>query len=470
MIVIKKNRPPVASRWLNARPGRVIASSFLLVIITGTILLMMPFAAQNRQSVGLLQALFTATSATCVTGLVTVDTATHWSIFGKIVIISLIQIGGLGLVTITSFFYSFVRRKASLKTMVLTQESTASFGFADVMRLVRKIVLITLSIEVTGGIILSAQYIPGEGWLNGLGKGFFQSISSFCNAGFDLTGDTASGPFSSLVGLNHNPAIILTTALLIVIGGLGFVVWSDLINLRKTRKLLFHSKVVLFVSGILILSGTVFFLVTEYTNQSHPYALGSLPAAERPLAALFQAITPRTAGFNSIDQASMHETSKFMTIILMFIGAAPGSTGGGIKVSTFAIVVATIIADLHGRDNIVLFRHRLPRETFTKAFAIIGMAMGLVLACTMILSYIERDALDAGRFHFIDLLFESVSAFATVGLSSAGTPNLQQASWSVLIPVMYIGRVGPAAFAIGLTLKGMSHKEPIHPEGRLLVG
>jgi len=210
--------------------------------------------------------------------------------------------------------------------------------------------------------------------------------------------------------------------------------------------------------------------VTEYTNQSNPYALGSLPAAERPLAALFQAITPRTAGFNSIDQASMHETSKFMTIILMFIGAAPGSTGGGIKVSTFAIVVATIIADLHGRDNIVLFRHRLPRETFTKAFAIIGMAMGLVLACTMILSYIERDALDAGRFHFIDLLFESVSAFATVGLSSAGTPNLQQASWSVLIPVMYIGRVGPAAFAIGLTLKGMSHKEPIHPEGRLLVG
>ena len=470
MIVIKKNHTPVATRWLYAKPGRVIATSFLLVILTGTALLAMPFASQDRQSIGFLQALFTATSATCVTGLVTVDTATHWSIFGKMVIISLIQIGGLGLVTITSFFYSFIRRKASLKTMVLTQESTASFGFADVMRLVRKIVLITFSIEFAGGVILSSRFIPRYGWLKGIGRGFFQAVSSFCNAGFDLHGDSAPGKFSSLVSWNNEPAVILTTGLLIVIGGLGFVVWSDLLKLPISRKLQFHSKVVLMMTGTLILTGMVFFLFTEYTNQSSDWSLGSLPPWQRPIAALFQSITPRTAGFNTIDQASLHESSKFMTVILMFIGAAPGSTGGGIKVSTFAVVIATIAADLRGRENIVLFKHRLPRETFTKAFAIIGLAMGIVLTATMLLSFIERAALDAGQFKFIDILFEAVSAFATVGLSSAGTPDLQPSSWAVLIPAMYIGRVGPAAFALGLTMRSGVHKEPIHPEGRTLVG
>ena len=470
MIVIKKNRTPAVSRWIYARPGRVIATSFLLVILTGAALLTLPFASQNRQSTDFLQALFTATSATCVTGLVTVDTATHWSIFGKVVIISLIQIGGLGLVTITSFFYSFVRRKASLKTMVLTQESTASFGFADVMRLVRKIIAITFSIEFIGGVLMSSRFIPKFGLVKGLGKGFFQSISAFCNAGFDLQGDSETGPFSSLVGWNNEPVVILTTGLLIVIGGLGFVVWSDILNLRRSGKLQFHSKVVLFMTGTLILTGTVFFLVTEYQNQSSTWSMGSLPAAERPLAALFQSITPRTAGYNSIDQASLHDSSKFMTVVLMFIGAAPGSTGGGIKVSTFAVVIATILSDIRGRDNIVLFSHRLPRETFTKAFAIIGLAMGIVLVSTMILSYIERAGLDAGRYSFLDLLFESTSAFGTVGLSSAGTPSLQPASWAVLIPGMYLGRVGPASFALGLALRNFAHKEPIHPEGRTLVG
>ena len=363
MIVTKKSHPNHASRWLNAKPGRVIVSTFFLVIMIGTVLLSLPFASQNGTSIGILRALFTATSATCVTGLVVVDTATHWTIFGKFVIIALIQIGGLGLVTITSFFYSFMRKKASLRTLVVTQESTANFGFADVLRLVRKIVLITFTVEITGGLILSWRFIPKYGWVSGIGRGFFQAISSFCNAGFDLHGDSESGPFSSLVAWNGDPVVILTTGLLIIIGGLGFVVWSDLLSFKKTKRLNFHSKVILIMTGSLLLVGTAFFLIAEYENRSGSHSLGSLPAWQRPLAAFFQSLTPRTAGFNTIDQATLTNSSKLMSIILMFIGAAPGSTGGGIKVSTFAIIMATILSDIRGKEDIVLLRHRLPRET-----------------------------------------------------------------------------------------------------------
>ncbi len=470
MIVVKKNRPNPASRWLNARPGRVIVTSFLLVILVGACLLTLPFASKNGQSVGFLRALFTATSATCVTGLVVVDTATYWTLFGKMVIISLIQIGGLGLVTITSFFYSFMRKKASLRTLVITQESTASFGFADVLRLVRKIITITFTVEIIGGIILSWRFIPAYGWISGIGKGFFQSVSAFCNAGFDLHGDSASGPFSSLVAWNGDPIVILTTGLLIVIGGLGFVVWSDMLSFKKIRRLNFHSKVVLLMTGILILVGAAFFLVVEYNNRLSDYSLGSLPAWQRPVAALFQSITPRTAGFNSIDQATLTDSSKLMSIILMFIGAAPGSTGGGIKITTFAVIMATIISDVRGQDNIVLFRHRLSRETFTRAFVIVGLAMSIVISASMLMSFIENAALEAGRFSFLDLVFESTSAFATVGLSSANTPTLQPASWTVLIPAIYLGRVGPASFAISLAMQKASKRELVHPEGKTLVG
>jgi trk system potassium uptake protein len=470
MIVQKKSHTNFFVHWLTARPGRIIATSFLLVILIGSFLLSLPFASQDGHSVGYLKALFVATSATCVTGLVVVDTATSWTIFGKFVIITLIQIGGLGLVTLTSFFYSFMRRKFSLKTLVITQESTANFGFADVLNLVRKIITITFIIEIIGGLILSWRFIPKYGWIDGIGKGFFQSVSAFCNAGFDLHGDSEGGPFCSLVRWNGDPFVILTTGLLIVVGGLGFVVWSDLLEYRKDRKLNFHTKVVLTMTGILILVGTVFFLIVEFNNVRNAYSLGSLPAWQRPLAALFQSITPRTAGFNSIDQASMTDSSKLLTTFLMFIGAAPGSTGGGIKVSTFAVILATVLSDVVGRDDIVLFRHRLSRETFTRSIAIMGLAAAIVLIASLAMSFIERAALESGKFSFLDLVFEATSAFGTVGLSSAGTPVLQPASWAVLIPAMYLGRVGPASFAISLMMMKASKREMVYPEGKTLVG
>jgi trk system potassium uptake protein len=470
MIVVKKSNQNQATRWLNARPGRIISLSFLVVILIGAGLLMLPVSSLDGRSVGFLKALFTATSATCVTGLVVVDTATHWTVFGKVVVISLIQIGGLGLVTITSFFYSFMRRKFTLKTLVITQESTANFGFNDVLALVRKIIIITFSVELAGGLILSWRFIPQFGWLDGIGKGFFQSISAFCNAGFDLLGDSAGGPFCSLTRWNGDPVVILTTGLLIVVGGLGFIVWSDLLDFGKNKKINFHSRVVLIMTGLLVLIGTIFFLVAEFNNQRSAYSLGSLPAWQRPFAAIFQSITPRTAGFNSIDQSSLHDSSKLMTTILMFIGAAPGSTGGGIKVSTFAVIMATIFSDVSGKDSIVLFRHRLPRETFTRAIAIMGLALTIVISDSLLMSFIENAALQSGRFEFLDLIYEATSAFGTVGLSSVNTATLMPASWAVLIPAIYLGRVGPASFAISMTMMKPIRRDLVYPEGKTLVG
>lgn len=470
MVIVKKNKSSLITRWINARPARMILASFLLVILIGTFLLVLPLAAKDGQSIGFLRALFTATSATCVTGLVVVDTATHWSTFGKGVILALIQIGGLGLVTIASFFYGFIRRKASLRTMVATQESTANFGFSDVMHLVRKIILITFSIELAGAVILSWRMIPRYGVFDGIKKGLFQSISAFCNAGFDLHGDTASGPFSSLLAWNNDPVLIAVTGLLIIIGGLGFVVWSDLLGFRRQRKLNFHTKIVLLMTAALLVTGTLFFLLTEGHNRSGAYTLGSLPAWQRPLAAFFQSLTARTAGFNTIDQAALTDSSKLMTMILMFIGAAPGSTAGGIKITTLAIIIATMLSDIKGRGDIVMLRHRLPRETFTRAFAIFGMALAVVLSGFMAMTFLERSAVTAGRLSVLDLFFEVISAFATVGLSSAGTPDLQPASWAVLIPIMFIGRVGPLSFAVGLAMKTMSRKEAVFPTGKTMVG
>lgn len=471
MAIVKKvKNTNNALKWLNAKPARIIVSSFLLVILLGTLLLALPFATQARQSAGLLKALFTATSATCVTGLVVVDTATHWSSFGKGVILSLIQIGGLGLVTITSFFYSFVRRKARLRTLVVAQQSTANFSFNDVLRLIRRIVLITFTIEFIGGVLLTWRFSRVMPFQKAFTKGFFQSVSAFCNAGFDLQGDTATGPFSSLTGWNDDPIVLMITALLFVIGGLGFVVWSDMLRYPKEKKLNFHSKMVLIMTGGLILFAFVFYLVAEFDNTMSAQAMGSLPVWQRPFAALFQAVTPRTAGFNTIDQASMHDSSKFMTIVMMFIGAAPGSTGGGIKVTTFAVVLATIFSDIRNFDEIILFRHKIAREIFTRSFAIVGLAMTIILTAAMTLSIIERQALDANQFSFLDVLFEASSAFGTVGLSAVGTPNLSPASWSVLIPVMYLGRVGPASFAISLAMHKVTHRELVRPEGKTLVG
>lgn len=453
---------------LQNSPTRLITLSFFFVILVGAILLTLPIASSTGVSHGFLKALFTSTSATCVTGLVVLDTATSWTLFGQLVIIALIQVGGLGLVTITTFFFTILRKKMGLKTMVIAQECTASFSFDEVKSLLRKIIGVTLSIEAIGGLILSIRFIPHFGLLGGIYRGFYQSVSAFCNAGFDLMGKY-SGEYSSLVKWNNDPIVIITTGLLIISGGLGFIVWSDILNLNKVKGLNFHSKLVLKMTAILVFGGMLFFLIAEHGNNATD-SLGTLSPVQQWIAAFFQSVTTRTAGFNSISQSALNESSKIMSSILMFIGASSGSTGGGIKITTFSVIFFFIFSELRGNSEIVMMKRRISRETISKSIIIASLSLSLVILDTMLLTVFERMQLRDHSIATLDLMFEAISAFATVGLSSAGTPTLQPSSWIVLIITMFIGRVGPASFAMALSSRTTNPKEKIYPEAKVIVG
>ena len=468
MIKAKEKRSRVRS--LLSKPARLIALSFISVILVGTLMLMLPVASRDGTSIGFLRALFTAASATCVTGLVVVDTALHWTLFGQIVILSLIQIGGLGIITITTFFFVMARRRLGFKAMIVAQESTASLTFSDVIKLVRRIALITVSIEGIGAILLATRFIPAFGWSKGVFKSIFHAVSAFCNAGFDLMGNTPSGAYSSLTAWNDEPLVLLVVVTLLIIGGLGFLVINSLLEFRKTKSLPYHSRLVLIMTGILLVSGAVYYFLVESGNTSAG-ALGSLPFGQRFLGAFFQSATPRTAGFNTLDQAALTESSKIMTALLMFIGAAPGSTGGGIKVTTFAMLLASMVAELRGYENTILLRHRISRAVFNKSFLIMSLGLMVILVTTLVMTFTERTLLAGGDLNALDLVFEATSAFGTVGLSIAGTQNLSEGSWIMLILSMIIGRVGPASFAISLMQGARPEtRDKVFPDGRCIVG
>ncbi|OPZ89357.1 MAG: Ktr system potassium uptake protein B [Firmicutes bacterium ADurb.Bin419] len=448
------------NKIISLEPTKIIVFSFAAVIFWGAMLLTLPISSNPGQPpVNFLTALFTATSATCVTGLIVVDTATQWSTFGRTVIILLIQIGGLGFITFATFFSVLLGRKVGIKGMVLAQESLNHFSFEGVLRLIKKVVSITFLVELVGAIIFSTRFIPYTGSVpKGIYMAVFQSISSFCNAGFDLVGG-----YRSLTVFNNDPIVLLTTATLIIFGGLGFIVWKDLYEYRKTKKLLVHTKVVLVFTTILLLSGTLLFFVFEYNN---PATLGGLNTQNKLLNAYFQSVTLRTAGFNSIPVLPLNEITKVGNIILMFIGAAPGSTGGGVKVTTFGIIIAAILSQIKGSDETILFKHKVPHNTVNKSLSIIGLSLTLVVTVTTLLLAVE-----ANKFSFIDTLYEVTSAFGTVGISSFGTPALHTVSRIAVIITMFLGRVGPLSFALALTLRNSKKNEDqIYPESKIVVG
>lgn len=464
------NRTPYQrlKNWVFSSPTRTITIGFALTILIGGFLLCLPLAAQSGEWTHPVKAYFTATSATCVTGLIVVDTATYWSHFGQFVIVSLIQIGGLGIVTIMSFFMIAARRKVKFKTMLAMQESTGSDTFVDVKSLVKKILKITFTCEFIGGAILTwrfSQYVP---FLSALRRGFFQSVSAFCNAGFDLWGDVR-GTFTNLNTWNNEPIVLITTAFLIITGGLGFVVWTDVINLRKTRKLHFHSKLVLGATASLLLLGTIAFGLIEWNN-TKTMSMGTLPTWQKPIAAFFQSTTLRTAGFNSIDQVTLFQPSKVISILLMFIGAGPASTGGGIKNTTFAVILFGAFSFLRGKKSPLIGRHKLSNDIFIKSFVIMFLGVSIIGVASFLLLIFERNHILANRFDFIDLVFEACSAFATVGNSTTPTVNLSMASWITLIPCMYLGRVGPASFAMSFNFKTAKAVEAVYPDGKTFVG
>jgi len=460
----------ILKQKLKLQPAQVLVAGFASLILAGALLLNLPIATVERESMGFLNALFTATSAVCVTGLVVVDTGTFFSTFGQVVILLLVQFGGLGIMTMATLIFLLMGKKIMLRERVVMQEALNEFNLQGVVRLTKSIILTTLIIQSIGAVILSTRFIPIYGIGQGIYFSIFHSIAAFCNAGFDLIGG-----FRSLTPFANDPVIVLTIGALIVLGGLGFSVLLEVYHRRRFRTMSLHTKVALFVTAILIVFGAVFFYVVESGN---PYTIGNpaLTIPGRVLSALFQSIVPRTAGFNTIDQNSMTDASKFMTIILMFIGASPGSTGGGIKTTTIGVVVLMILSVIKNKEDIVIFEKRLGNGISYRALTIMLISLVLVSAITMALIMSEVQRAQAGgdmgeKFSFINMLFEAVSAFGTVGLSTGVTPHLSHASRIALILTMFAGRVGPLTLALALAQNSNRSRANIrYPEDKLMVG
>lgn len=447
-------------KLINLSPAKMIILSFLTIILIGTFLLSLPVASNSGKSAGFFMSLFTSTSATCITGFVVADTSTQWSLFGQIVILLLVQCGGIGILTFTTFFSILIGRKVGLKGMLLMQESLNHFSFEGILRLVRRVVFATLTIETVGALLLATSFVPKFG-VKGLYMSVFHSITAFCNAGFDIMGEYM-GPYNNFMGFNNDPIVIYTLAALIVIGGLGFIVWKDLYEYRQTRTLLLHTKVVLVMSSILIVVGSIAFFAFEHTN---PATMGELSFFEKVNASVFHSITCRSSGFNTLPPNDMTEISKFTTVLLMFIGAAPGSTGGGIKVTTLSIIIVAILSQIRGSQDVIIFKKRVPSNAVNKSIAIIGLAGLWVIFFTAVILVVEKSRA------FIDVLYDMTSALATVGLSSTFTPSLGILSKIILLVTMFLGRVGPISFAIALTIRANKSKpDMVYPEGKIVVG
>ncbi len=443
---------PVKERM---NPSKILVLGFAVLILIGTILLMLPVATENGNGLSFLNALFTATSATCVTGLVVVDTQDTFSIFGELVILLLIQIGGLGFMTFASFLFLVLGKKMSLKERLLLKEAINATDLTGIVKLVKRILIFTGVIELIGGIILSIHFSFEMPIAKAIYFGFFHSISNFNNAGFDLMGG-----FQSLTNYVDDPTVVITICALITLGGLGFIVMNDLYEYRKTKRLSLHTKVVLLSSLILTGGATLFILLLEFGNDK---TLGPLSFVGKVLGALFQGVTPRTAGANTLPIGDLTHATLFLTIFLMFIGAGSGSTAGGIKVTTFAVLIATAWSQVKGREDVVLFRRRIVTEIILKAFTIAVCGMIIVVVVTFILSMTEKS------HDFIMYLFEATSAFGTVGLSMGLTPELSPYGRVLIILTMFAGRLGPLTIGFAIT-KRRTQETFHHPKGNILIG
>jgi trk system potassium uptake protein TrkH len=434
---------------------QILSIGFALVISIGAILLSLPISSVTKEHTNFLDSLFTATSAVCVTGLVTLDTGTYWSSFGKIIIMLLIETGGLGFMSFTVIIAVLLGKKITLKDRIIMKESMNTFSVQGLVKMVKYIFYFTIFLQFFGAALLSTQFIPQYGLKVGVFYSIFHSISAFCNAGFDLFGN-----YTSLVNYSSNPIVLLTISALIILGGLGFTVLLEIYNHKKGRKISAHSKIVFYITIPLIILGFLFIFLVEYKN---PQTLGSMNFTDKVLNAFFASVTPRTAGFNSISTDGMTTVGKLITIILMFIGGASGSTAGGLKVTTFGILIFTLVSVLKGREDTEVFGRRFSKETVYKAFTILFIATILVLVVTIILTITEPNEL------FINLLYEATSAFGTVGLTTGVTQNICPISKIVLIITMYLGRVGPLTVLLAIVNK-KKKRNLKYPEAKILIG
>lgn len=435
---------------------QILALGFIIIILVGALILSLPISSRSGKSTNFLDSLFTATSSVCVTGLITLDTGTYWNTFGQSVILFLIEIGGLGFMSLTTFIYIIIGKKITLRDRMIVQEAINVFDIQGIVRMVKGILLFTVIVQGIGAIALGFIFIPDYGLSKGIFYSIFHSVSAFCNAGFDLIGN-----FNSITGYNTNTLFILVISALVIIGGLGFSTISNIYQTRNRKRLSVNTKLVITTTITLLAIGTIAFFFLEYNN---PETLGNMTFKNKLLNAFFSAVTPRTAGFNSISTGGMTDSSKILTIMLMFIGGSPGSTAGGIKTTTIGLIILTIICVIKGRDDTEAFGRRFSKEIVYKAFTLFAIAIGIVFVVTFILVIAEQGE------DFIDLLYEATSAFGTAGITTGVTQRLDVIGKIVIIISMYIGRVGPLTIIFALTKKKKKKISYKYPEGKLLIG
>ena len=459
-----KNKTKKRTRWPNkgwlagSSATQTICSSFLLVIAVGTLLLTLPISSRTGR-LGVIDAMFTATSATCVTGLVVRDTWSQFSLFGQVIILMLIQVGGLGLVTLTSFFALAARRRMGFRDLRLLGESVSADGLSKATEVLKIVIKLAAAFEAVGIVLLLFAFVPQFG-AEGVWVSVFTAISAFCNAGFDLFG--RFGAYSSLVPYVNNYYVQAVIMFMIMAGGLGFMVWVELAEYRKKRRLSLHAKVVLQFSVIFWVGGAVLLALLEWSN---PRTMGGLSVPGKIMAALFQSVSTRTAGMNTIDLAVCSPISKLLMSVLQFIGAAPGSTGGGVKVTTFAVLILTIRSVAQGRDDCVIGGHHIESKTVYRALTIIVIGAVAAFGSAVVVYYNTAETVSV-----IDCIFESCSAFGTVGLSVGVTGQLNTGAKLLYMACMFMGRVGPVSLAISLTAKPDDNKRKVLPVGHINVG
>ncbi len=447
--ISKKRRKLTAAKFL--------VLGYVVVILTGAFLLCLPVSSRDGSWTPFIDSLFTATSATCVTGLVVYSTNVHFSVFGQIVILLLIQTGGVGFMTVITMVSMFLRRKIGLYERKLLMHSEGTGRISGVMHLLKRILLFTLVFEAFGAIMLATRFVGDFGWGRGIYYAVFHAVSSFCNAGFDLLG-TADNLFPSLTPYVGDPVVNLTIMFLIVVGGLGFIVWSDVIDCKfRFKKYSLHTKIVITATLALIFGGAVFFFFSEANH-----AFRDLTLPQRVFASFFQSVTPRTAGYNTVAMDELSEAGWLMTVMLMFVGGNTGSTAGGVKVTTLVVAVLGIVAAAKNDTSATVGKKNVGGVQILQAFSIIGVYLMAVILSVMMMSFAEELPIE-------DLIFEAVSAIGTVGLTTGITPTLTGFSKVILALLMFSGRVG--AFSLLSAIAEKKENPPVRrPNGKILIG
>lgn len=443
-------------------PSQVLVLGFVAIVLFGGLLLSLPMSNTSGLPMRYLDALFTSTSATCVTGLVVVDTATNFTRFGQVVILLLIQVGGLGFMAMATMIFLILGRRIGLKSRLLLQESFNRFSLSGLVKLTKVVMGLTFFVEGIGALLLYLRFrnFMPEG--EAVFAGIFHSVSAFCNAGFDIFGKM-NGEFSSLAAFIEDGYIPLVIGALIIIGGLGFPVLAEVLSMNSGRHMhiSIHTRLVLKITAFLLAFGTVAILVLEYSN---PETLKGLPFIHKLINSIFTSITPRTAGFNTISVSGLRESTALLIMMLMFVGASPSSTGGGIKTVTAGVLFMSLASTIRGDDSVEIHERRIPAEQVMRATAVVILAALVVLAGTLIVSLAEKAS-------FLDVMFEVISAFGTVGLSRGITPSLSSISRLVIIVIMLMGRLGPLTFAVALNYrKSMSKVRVTFPEEHVMIG